>query len=452
MRSKLILLGFILSSGFVLSQTNPSDGCAGIPTLPVNATCVPNSYTLPGSYSNGGLVNASCNIGLDRDDGWYQFVATGTTTDIDLTGNRNHTLSVWDACGGGTELACDYAAAGSTASVSFATTIGNTYYVQVHRNQSNNTASMTGDICIHDPIPINNDCNIATQVCSSTSFAGNSNGFGTQELNAGNRGCLSSNEHQSSWYLISIGTSGTLQFTISPQNGTDDYDFAVWGPNMACPPSAAPIRCSYAAGGGNTGVNTGLNGGSPETTEGAGGDRYVDDMNVLAGEYYTLCVDNYTSSSSPFDFTFGGSAGISCIPLPVELISFNGEIDGDLNVLTWTTKSETNNAYYTIEKSTDGQNWYILDNIPGANNSSVTLDYTFRDFDTRGVLNYYRLWQTDYDGTNTKLGTIALNNADPTKKLVKIVNLMGEEVGPDYNGVMIYIYSDGSAVKRVRGE
>lgn len=449
-----LLVTCLTIAGTIHAQLDPSNGCAGVPVLTQNATCVPNSYHMEGTtMTSSGGFEASCAAGLNRDDGWYQFVATGTDADIDLTGNRNHCLSVWTACGGGTELGCDYAAAGNTATVSLTgLTPGTTYYIFVERRQSNNNSDMDGDICIHDPLPVNNDCDIATQVCSSTGFPGNSNGPGTQELNAGNRGCLAGNENESSWYLISIGTSGTLQFAISPTNGSDDYDFAVWGPNESCPPAAAPIRCSWAAGGGNTGVNSGMNSESPQFSENALGDRWVDDMNVTVGEFYTICIDNWSTSNQPFNFTFGGSAGISCIPLPVELLSFDGEIDGDINKLTWTTKSENNNAFFTIERSVDGQTWTVLGYENGANNSSKQIDYNFRDYSFDDVLNYYRLSQTDYDGTTVQLKIIALNNADPKKQLVKIVNMMGEEVGPDYDGLMIYIYADGSVEKRMKAE
>lgn len=440
----------IIFPSILFGQINPSDGCSGIPVLTQNSSCITNSYNLPGSYNNGGLVTASCAAGLNRDDGWYQFTATATTTDIDLTGNRNHLVSVWTGCASGTELACDYAAAGTTASVSFSTTIGTTYYIQVQRRQSNNGASMNGDICIREPYDINNDCDSATQVCTDLGFPGNSSGFGVQELDASNRGCLAGNEHESSWYLINIGTSGTLQFTISPSNGSDDYDFAVWGPNETCPPSTTPIRCSWAAGGGNTGVNTGLNGGSPETSEGSGGDRYVDDMNVLAGEYYTLLVDNYTSSSSPFDFTFGGSAGISCVPLPVELYSFQGHFEEGANVLTWITKSESNNAYYSVEHSVDGINWNLLGNYEGAGNSSKTLEYTYKDYNFIDGLNYYRLYQTDFDGKRVLLGSVSIYNGTQGKEVIRILNTMGQEVDDSYSGVKIYYYKDGSVEKKMR--
>ena len=73
------------------------------------------------------------------------------------------------------------------------------------------------------------NCLGATTICSDNTFSGNSSGFGTQELNSSNDGCLSG-EHQSSWYFFQATAAGTIEFTISPQNGTDDYDFAIWGP------------------------------------------------------------------------------------------------------------------------------------------------------------------------------------------------------------------------------
>ena len=80
------------------------------------------------------------------------------------------------------------------------------------------------------PPPTQQDCAGGVTVCNDQSFSGNSSGVGsTQELNGTNSGCLSV-EHQSSWYFFEANTAGTLEFTISPQNGTDDYDFAVWGP------------------------------------------------------------------------------------------------------------------------------------------------------------------------------------------------------------------------------
>lgn len=173
-RNITTVFAFIIGIGSVsLAQ---SDGCAGVPSLAVGTgSCSPTAYTLPGSYTNGALVLASCfSAGNDRDDGWYSVTApsTGTMT-IELNGDQGHTLAVFSACGGGTELACDQQNSGVAAVVSFSATSGVTYYVQVHRNQGNNTADMTGDICAYMGAPSSGPHNIGDgdlTTCSADLF------------------------------------------------------------------------------------------------------------------------------------------------------------------------------------------------------------------------------------------------------------------------------------------
>ena len=143
---------FLLFFGHLFSQINPSDGCSGLPSLTVSTTgCITNSYTLPGTFSNGGIVTSACVGGSsNRDDGWYSITPTfsGPLT-IELTGDRRKTLAVWSACGAGTEIACDKQNAGTTSLVTFSAISGTTYYLQLHRHQGNNTASMIGSICAY---------------------------------------------------------------------------------------------------------------------------------------------------------------------------------------------------------------------------------------------------------------------------------------------------------------
>ena len=144
---------FLLTTTSSWAQ-NPTDACGtGVQSLFVNTTntCTPSAYTLPGSYANGGANNASCAANLDRDDGWYQFTAVNSPTTIELTGNQNFCLAVYTGpCGSG-EIGCSMQASGGTASLTINTTVGVTYYVQVHRRGGNNTANMSGTICVFSP-------------------------------------------------------------------------------------------------------------------------------------------------------------------------------------------------------------------------------------------------------------------------------------------------------------
>jgi len=85
--------------------------------------------------------------------------------------------------------------------------------------------------------------------------------------------------------------------------------------------------------------------------------------------------------------------------LPIELESFDVEIFGEnLVMVSWITLTETENDYFTIERSLDGRNWIILSNIQGAGNSSNRLSYAFEDRNPYAGTSYYRLKQTDFNG------------------------------------------------------
>ena len=93
------------------------------------------------------------------------------------------------------------------------------------------------------------------------------------------------------------------------------------------------------------------------------------------------------------------------IPLPVEIIEFNAELANNDDVdLTWSTASESNNAYFTIEKSASGEQWTFVDNVDAVGNSSTLQNYRTIDAEAYEGTSYYRLTQVDNDGTETIAG------------------------------------------------
>lgn len=132
------------------------------------------------------------------------------------------------------------------------------------------------------------------------------------------------------------------------------------------------------------------------------------------------------------------------VPLPVELISFDGYKEDDKNILIWSTSSEHNSDYFVLERSQDGNIWSHVANISAVGNSIEVNKYIYQDLRFNG---YYRLFQYDIDGTMTYLGDIALID-NKIKYILKAYDLSGREVGTDYTGVVILIYSDGSIVKK----
>jgi Secretion system C-terminal sorting domain len=85
-------------------------------------------------------------------------------------------------------------------------------------------------------------------------------------------------------------------------------------------------------------------------------------------------------------------------PLPVEMIDFDATDQNNKSILKWTTASETNNDFFTIERSADGRNFENIGETKGAGNSSHEITYTFTDAHPVPGINYYRIKQTDYDG------------------------------------------------------
>lgn len=66
-------------------------------------------------------------------------------------------------------------------------------------------------------------------------------------------------------------------------------------------------------------------------------------------------------------------------------------------MIEWTTATETNNDFFSIEKSADAINFEVLSIVDGAGNSYKNLHYLFFDKQPFATT-YYRLKQTDYDG------------------------------------------------------
>ncbi|GEM_PF-6653020 len=138
------------------------------------------------------------------------------------------------------------------------------------------------------------------------------------------------------------------------------------------------------------------------------------------------------------------------IVLPIELISFEGKKGNRENCITWSTASELNNSYFTVEKSVDGKYFESIIHVNGAGNSTEYRSYSAIDKNFELGMNYYRLKQTDFNGDNTYSDVILIDNTLVSKKISKIINLHGQEVDENFKGVVIIVYSDNSILKTVQ--
>jgi hypothetical protein len=136
--------------------------------------------------------------------------------------------------------------------------------------------------------------------------------------------------------------------------------------------------------------------------------------------------------------------------LPVELLYFEGSPYPSFNSLKWSTASEHNSDYFDIERSIDGEIWKVVGNKLASGNSTVVINYSYLDSFDDLVIHYYRLKQVDYDGQYKMYGPIGLDNTKSFKKVVKYINLIGQEVNSDTKGFIFEVYEDGTMKKIIR--
>jgi hypothetical protein len=134
---------------------------------------------------------------------------------------------------------------------------------------------------------------------------------------------------------------------------------------------------------------------------------------------FSAAPSGQSSSTSASVTTAVGEAIVnvcSNVTLPIELLSFTANCKNNKVSCKWSTASEINNNYFTIERSTDALHFEPIATINGAGNSNSELNYEYIDSpkDVKTNNTYYRLKQTDYDGkfTYSEVITAICNNSN----------------------------------------
>jgi hypothetical protein len=166
--------------------------------------------------------------------------------------------------------------------------------------------------------------------------------------------------------------------------------------------------------------------------------------NFIGTEVFYLVMDGNADADCQYTLQ-----GTNLQALPIELISFEGHFNGELNVLQWSCATEINNDYFSLERSDDGVSWGSIVNISGVGNSNLITNYSYYDNTFLPErFNYYRLKQVDFDGSFKYFDIIAINNMNINKpKLLRVYNILGNKVDKESTGLLIYEYSDGSFKK-----
>ncbi len=170
--------------------------------------------------------------------------------------------------------------------------------------------------------------------------------------------------------------------------------------------AGCPLTISSNGGSGGSSVTTGAHGGG-----GGGGQGAV----IFSGAQPSTNVTTQTNAGA------GGSSCIGCTaaqngvggtgpnnagiltgntnPLPIEFLLFTGHLNGNNVDLFWQTATEIDNDYFTVERRDELGNMSEIGQVDGAGTTTILRSYSLTDYAPRQGVNYYRLRQTDFNGT-----------------------------------------------------
>lgn len=230
------------------------------------------------------------------------------------------------------------------------------------------------------------DCRSAIPVCADTvitTFAdgsGDIDDFDPDVIRQS--GCLekgsiaSANiENNTSWFVFRAGTGGQIGFDIEALSDTAEWDFALYGPDVACADisngTAQPIRCNYEV---NDTRFTGI-GVNPENGQAGqpfikgSQNTYDEFLEVQPGEIYYLLINNYNTNfdgdPEPFSLTFTGNSvnqdqnnALDCTLrdefLGLDIVACEGDPDITLSALNSPVGPDIANVVWSVDYDDDG--------------------------------------------------------------------------------------------------
>lgn len=142
-------------------------------------------------------------------------------------------------------------------------------------------------------------------------------------------------------------------------------------------------------------------------------------VDISSGVSYDVGIDDFDGDGRPDLAVTNSGSTVSilrntCLTLPIELFSFTAKLHSEKVLLEWSTASEVNNDYFTMERSHNAIDFENIGEVNGAGTSGMAFSYSFIDEYPADGLNYYRLKQTDYDGQFTYSAVVVIEvSANP---------------------------------------
>lgn len=132
-------------------------------------------------------------------------------------------------------------------------------------------------------------------------------------------------------------------------------------------------------------------------------------VNRLAVPYVSLANNYHVASTDNVNTT-----------LPVELVSFTAQVVAEGVQLNWVTASELNNDFFNVERSANGEQFSSVGKIAGKGTTDERNSYTLIDMYPLDGRSYYRLKQTDFDGTVNYSSIISVLFEGPTAAVMQV--------------------------------
>ncbi len=227
-----------------------------------------------------------------------------------------------------------------------------TYYLRV-RTQNSFTGTL--QVCAKNYTPVNDICSGATSIGGTATISDNNACHTPGPIIPAAQLCAITLEN-TAWYTYVIQSDGSTMITIDSitcnnGNGNNSTGFQIGFFTGTCG-SLTSIGC-------NTGI---------------GGSISASAAGLTAGTRVYVAIDGYSGSNCAYRVLAHNAQ-----TLPVYLKEFVGWKMSSKNILKWITVSESNNDYFEIQRSVDGQNFIALGRIEGQGYSHTERQYLFED-------------------------------------------------------------------------
>lgn len=122
----------------------------------------------------------------------------------------------------------------------------------------------------------------------------------------------------------------------------------------------------------------------------------------MSGQFYNANFD--VDPFGTYNITHSGGSDIFIVkydatPMPVQWLYVNANRQSSEDVaVEWGCASESDNDFFTVERSVDLKHWKQLANVKGKGTSTVATQYRFIDQHELEGTSYYRVKQTDFNG------------------------------------------------------